>query len=84
MSDNLTVQEAAQELGIGTRTAWRWIKTGRLFAVHMGGHPGMTVVPRSALTKVVRPTKGPKPKGSSSGQPQAPSVPPISGGEAGK
>ncbi len=40
------VPEAAEQLGVGTRTIWRWIKEGKLQTARLGSR---VLVPRKAL-----------------------------------
>ena len=47
------VREVAEMLGIHERTAWRWLREGRLKRVKVGG---TTLVPAGEVARLIRPT----------------------------
>ncbi len=47
------VREVAEMLGIHERTAWRWLREGRLKRVKVGG---TTLVRADQLARLIRPT----------------------------
>lgn len=54
--ERLTLQEAADELGISEVTARRWVKAGKLKAFQPGRR---YLIPRSAVDGLLRPAEGP-------------------------
>lgn len=57
----LTVQEAANELGVSTKTLFRWIKSGLLTGRYV--NPRLLLIRRADLHKVKRPRLGRPKKG---------------------
>ncbi len=47
------VREVAEMLGIHERTAWRWLREGRIRRVKVGG---ATLVPAVEVARLIRPT----------------------------
>jgi excisionase family DNA binding protein len=54
--ERITLQEAADELGISEVTARRWVKSGKLKAFQPGRR---YLIPRSAVERLLRPAEGP-------------------------
>jgi len=49
----LTVEEVAEQLGVGIETVRRWIRSKDLQAIELGGRAGYRI-PESALDRFIR------------------------------
>ncbi len=50
------VREVAEMLGIHERTAWRWLREGRMRSVKVGG---ATLVPAAEVARLIHPVPAP-------------------------
>jgi len=49
MDDVVSVDTAAEQIGISIPTAWRWIKKGKLIKISLAGR---TLVPKTEVTRL--------------------------------
>lgn len=61
MSDEITTKEAGELLGVDEATVRKWCISGKLPARRIGGHRGIWLINRAALSDVKRSPSGKKP-----------------------
>jgi len=54
--DLLTIQDAARALGVSERTAFAYVKQGKLRAVRIGGlkKAGRVLIPKAEIAKILK------------------------------